>query len=510
MKSYFYLIVTALFFCCASQSTAQNLHKKEYLDQLKSYDSKSSLAPAEMKKARELMLAIMNEGRSNPNYRKLSGCKGDLNLASGLNPLALDDRLNAMAQEQADYMAANDILTHDNKNYKDFGVRKNKHLGNGYGPEGCGQSTTLADFPINFMKSETHYREVWNLGAEPTTTVGFGMAKSKTGYWYIATVWGNFPVSNNNTANTKSVPANVTLCGTTTKFQGSMTPGSSLSEKEALVSANGRYRLRYDSNVGHVIEEVLNSNNCQFKQVYSFAGIIAGQYIDNNAKNQAISFNYESNGDILLTYPRSSGRFSKNAASPDKHRDAPQVNIVGKSTKLELTNEGKLRLVNNSGQEVWGTTPATPACGLTIKYQGFMTPGSLMLENEVLVSANGRYQFRNSGGSYVIEEILNRNNCQFKQVYDFTLVVTLMPPHMYPFNGSKRGFSYTKDGDIIYIPNVSVGVFSENPKNPSKHRDSPKTNVVGKSTKLELTNEGILRLVNNNGQVIWTTTGHDK
>lgn len=300
-----------------------------------------------------------------------------------------------------------------------------------------------------------------------------------------------------------------TACGLTIKYQGSMTPGSSLSEKEALVSANGRYWLRYDRSVGHVIEEVLNSSNCQFKQVYSFAGIIAGQYIDNNAKNQPISFNYESNGDILLTYPRSSGRFSQNAVSPDKHRGAPQVNVVGKSTRLELTNDGKLRLVNNSGQDVWGTTPDTPACGITIKYNGFMTPGSMMLENEALVSANGRYWFRNKDGSYVIEEVLNRNTCQFKQVYNFTLVVTLSP-YASTFNGGKRAFSYTKEGDILYIPNISLGKFSDNPKNPSQHRDSPKVNVVGKSTKFELTNEGILRLVNNNGQVIWTTTGHDK
>ena len=128
-----------------------------------------------------------------------------------------------------------------------------------------------------------------------------------------------------------------------------------------------------------------------------------------------------------------------------------------------------------------------------------------MSENEALLSANGRYQFRNSGTRYVIEEVLNRNTCQFKQVYDFSLVVTLSP-NSSRFNGGKRGFSYTKEGDIFYIPNVSLGVFSDNPKNPSNHRDSPKANVVGKSTKLELTNEGILRLVNNNGQVIWTTT----
>lgn len=149
-------------------------------------------------------------------------------------------------------------------------------------------------------------------------------------------------------------------------------------------------------------------------------------------------------------------------------------------------------------------TPVT-ACGLTIKYQKYMTPGSSMSEHEALVSANGRYQFRNNDGKYVIEEILNRNNCEFKEVYNFTLVVTLSP-YAAQFNGGKRGFSYTKDGDIVYIPNISLGVFSDNPKNPSNHKDSPKVDVRNKSTKLELTNDGILRLVNNSGQVIWTTT----
>ncbi len=162
-------------------------------------------------------------------------------------------------------------------------------------------------------------------------------------------------------------------------------------------------------------------------------------------------------------------------------------------------------VTNPATQSAPNPTPATTACGITIKYQGYMTPGSIMSEHEALVSANGRYQFRNNGGSYVIEEVVNRNTCQFKQVYDFSLVVTLSP-NSSRFNGGKRGFSYTKEGDIFYIPNVSLGIFSNNPKNPSNHRDSPKVNIVGKSTKLELTNDGILRLVNSSGQVVWTTT----
>lgn len=53
-----------------------------------------------------------------------------------------------------------------------------------------------------------------------------------------------------------------------------------------------------------------------------------------------------------MSTKRFSGNFSKWNEIKIAKGDA-RWNIVNKSTKLELTNEGILRLVNNSGQVIW-------------------------------------------------------------------------------------------------------------------------------------------------------------
>lgn len=277
-----------------------------------------------------------------------------------------------------------------------------------------------------------------------------------------------------------------------------MKPGERLSGKEKIVSANGRFQFRITTDGNYVIEEVLSSGVCPYKEVYRFP-------LFNGGSKPGVSFfSYNPDGNICMD----SKQGKTHCATTGK--DATAGVILRKSVKLELTDDGRIRLVNKDGQEIWATkpgsktnpttqpttnpTPAVAACGLTIKYQGYMTPGSKLSENEVLVSANGRYQFRYHNLKYVIEEVLNRNNCQFKAVYDATSrkgrrLATSETPDF----GIR--FEYKSNGDIVMQAKSSM-VYSL--------AESQKVSIINQSSKLELTDEGILRLVNNSGEVIWT------
>lgn len=128
------------------------------------------------------------------------------------------------------------------------------------------------------------------------------------------------------------------------KYQTSMKPGERLAENEKLVSANGRYHLRVTTDGNFVIEEVLNSGNCPYKEIYRFP-------INNGGSKPAVSFfSYNPDGNVCMdnkqgkTYCATTGR------------DAVAALILGKSVKLEMTDDGRLILVNKAGQEIWATS----------------------------------------------------------------------------------------------------------------------------------------------------------
>lgn len=154
---------------------------------LKELSSKSTLTMEEMDEARSCMLIIANEGRTNQNYRKEYNCKQDLDLPGGLVPFVLADELNQAAQEQADYQAKTNDVTHDNSSYKDYDDRMRKNGIKGPNYEACAGGN-LQDTPSVWMKSETHYRPFWNLET-PVTHVGFGLAKGSDGMWYTTAIW---------------------------------------------------------------------------------------------------------------------------------------------------------------------------------------------------------------------------------------------------------------------------------------------------------------------------------
>ncbi len=172
-----------------AQTSQNQLHAQSNLDLLKNLGSKSTLSGAELQQVRAAMLAINNEARSNPNYRKAQGSQTALQLPSNLEPLKLKEELNKMAQEQADYQASIGVVTHDNKNYRSSDDRTNRYLKDHVKLEVCGGSTKLEDGPIGWMKSETHYRPTWNLDpGAPVNAVGYGIAKNGV-YWYTTAIW---------------------------------------------------------------------------------------------------------------------------------------------------------------------------------------------------------------------------------------------------------------------------------------------------------------------------------
>ena len=195
------------------------LHKQSNLDFLQSLNQNAALNPTQMAQARTAMLYMNNEARQNTNYRKAAGCKAFLNLPSNLKPLVLDERLNRLAQEQAEYQARTLSCTHDNTDYPDLSARVNAHIPNSIFLEGCAQEKDLSLYPIVWMQSETHHRPTWDLGDKPgdsgapLNAAGYGVAKGSNGVWYATAVWSHFETPQQPTA------VNVPSTNTTPKVE---------------------------------------------------------------------------------------------------------------------------------------------------------------------------------------------------------------------------------------------------------------------------------------------------
>jgi uncharacterized protein YkwD len=167
---------------------------KAVLSKLAEMNPKSGLSADEMAEAREAMLEVANAARANPNYRREKGSKTALALPSGLTPLQLHDKLNDAAQNQAEYCAKVKQSTHDQDDpkYATFGKRMDLFVGPTQGSAEAAGGGSLQDYPTAWMKSETHYRPWWNLDGEVMTHIGYGIAKSGDGNWYVVAVFANF------------------------------------------------------------------------------------------------------------------------------------------------------------------------------------------------------------------------------------------------------------------------------------------------------------------------------
>ncbi|WP_373331290.1 galactose-binding domain-containing protein [Salmonirosea aquatica] len=337
---------------CPVKVNAQ-LHNQANLDYLKNLSSKSSLTKAELDKVRATMLAINNEARLNPNYRKQQGCKTALNLPANLKPLSIHEDLNKLAQEQADYQASIKDVTHDNRNYRDFGARVDKYLKNHPKPEACAGGMYLSEYPIGWMTSETHYRPTWNLDSYngksiPVNVVGYGVAKNGD-MWYFTAIWSYVEgaaspattSTNNALPKTDPIATNpVSAKAATLKYQSRMKPGDKLQEGEKLVSANGRFQLRGTPDGTFVIEALPG-------------GQVAYTFPLNDGLNSAprMSFlSYNPDGNVVINSSQKKAYYATNGSD----RAAPI--ILYKSDHAELTDDGRFVLVDKNGNEIWSAT----------------------------------------------------------------------------------------------------------------------------------------------------------
>ncbi|GHB62199.1 galactose-binding domain-containing protein [Persicitalea jodogahamensis] len=335
---------------CSAEVVAQ-LHDQANLDYLKNLSTKSSLTKTELDKVRATMLAINNEARLNPNYRKQQGCQTALNLPSNLKPLIIHEDLNKLAQEQADYQASIKNVTHDNRNYRDFGARVDRYLKNHPKPEACAGAMSLSEYPIGWMKSETHYRPTWNLDSYngksiPVNVVGYGVAKNGD-MWYFTAIWSYVegaasPATTsvgNTSPKTDPFAANPAQAATL-KYQSLMKPGDKLQEGEKLVSANGRFQLRGTPDGSFVIETVPDSR-------------VAYTFPLNDGLNSApkVSFlSYNPDGNIVVNSTQQKAYYATNG------RDGAASTILHKSDHAELTDDGRFVLVDKAGNEIWSAT----------------------------------------------------------------------------------------------------------------------------------------------------------
>lgn len=210
------------------------------------------------------------------------------------------------------------------------------------------------------------------------------------------------PVAPSTRPATGTASSNCEARDASTKYQASMIPGERLLENEKLVSANGRFQLRGTSAGDFVIEEIQNSANCQFREVYRFP--IAGP-INNPPTVSFLSFNPD--GNICIDSKQNKGYCATTGG------DQVAGIILGKAQLAELTGDGRLRLINAKGEEIWATsqTPHTPTTAT--KPQPFMKTKSVLLVNEQLVnnnvpltSDNNQYQCRlTPENRFIIERI---------------------------------------------------------------------------------------------------------
>lgn len=138
-------------------------------------------------------------------------------------------------------------------------------------------------------------------------------------------------------------PAQVSCEASTAKlkYQTSMNKGDKLLEGEKLVSSNGKYQLRGTSSGDFVIEEVLNSANCQYREVWRFP--LAGP-INNPPQVSWLSLNTDCN--ICIGSKQNKGYCITNGLDD-------MVYIAYKCQKAVLTDDGRLVLQDAAGGDVW-------------------------------------------------------------------------------------------------------------------------------------------------------------
>jgi hypothetical protein len=148
--------------------------------------------------------------------------------------------------------------------------------------------------------------------------------------------------TNPNVVRTKPVDNSATL-----KYRGQMKPGDRLLEGEKMVSPNGKFQLRGAPDGNFVIEEIPNG-----RKVYTFP--LSNQFGEGAKRGY---LNYAPDGNICIQSSQNKTYCATNG------RDPVAPVILNKSIRAELTNDGRLRLIGENGNEIWATTPPAKMSG---------------------------------------------------------------------------------------------------------------------------------------------------
>lgn len=176
--------------------------------------------PADLNAIRADMLKIANLGRQNPKFREHNKEASDLSGTSVtttdyegktkeekifknretppyFEDLVLNDALNDAAQFQAEWQAKKQEVTHFGpEKFNDkpteaswqrtitFGFDNDKYQLEG---EATANGASVAAFPENWMRSDTHYRPWFNIGHD-VRQIGLGLAKDANGVWYSVAI----------------------------------------------------------------------------------------------------------------------------------------------------------------------------------------------------------------------------------------------------------------------------------------------------------------------------------
>lgn len=229
--------------------------------------------PADLTAFRRAMLAIGNQGRRDPDYRKKAGTKvsKDLSGATTLtefgpqkvnknrpNPpyfldLKLNARLNDLCQFQAEYVASTKRLSHDGPaNYNGHDMRKlgtrAAHFKVGAPvQEGLAAGPSPDLEPTGWMQSDTHYRPWFNIDHE-VRQMGLGAAQADDGTWYFCkggATWSGTPIPGGTSSAKKKKPKKPGLRPVKAKVDVSPLKGRKIGPKKKATGKKGPLEGRY-------------------------------------------------------------------------------------------------------------------------------------------------------------------------------------------------------------------------------------------------------------------------
>lgn len=275
----------------------------------------------------------------------------------------------------------------------------------------------------------------------------------------------------------------------------------------------GRQEISVENkDIGTVIHEVMHAlgfHHTQCRQdrdnyvTIDFGNVESGQ--EHNFKKSEANHSNLGDYDFTSCMHYHSYGFAKTKGTKTMFRRDGKSDEMGRNDGMSATDAANISLVypkcpsKPSVQPLPTTTTTTnPATcegkDAVNKYPSlFMKPGDILQENEKLMSANGRFQLRGTrDGNFIIEQLQGSGNCPFTEIYRFPL----------PHGGDKPAISYLRygaDGNVCVVSKQGkyyCATYGQDEMTPI---------IINKSVKLELTDDGRLRLVNSDGQEIWAT-----